>query len=104
VRAALIALLALMLVMRVGPICEAVAIAAVPSAPAMPGCEGKGHGTPEKKAPTAACSMPCAAALDGAPIARVAPLAYAAPGPWPVRHAGLLEFARAPATPPPRAV
>ncbi|WP_081933172.1 hypothetical protein [Sphingopyxis sp. LC363] len=102
-RTALFAVLALMLVLRVGPLCEAVAVAAVPSAATMVDCEGKSHRAPDNKAPAPACSMPCASAFQGEPIAHVAPLPFAAIVPWPGRQANLAGLARAPATPPPRA-
>lgn len=104
VRAAVFAVLAVMLVMRVGPICEAVAVAAVPGASAMAACEGDGHRAPTKKAAEAICSTPCAVAVDGAPIARVAALPFTAIAPWPVDHAGLAGLPDPPATPPPQTV
>ena len=104
VRTVFFAVLALMLVMRVGPICEAIAVAAIPSASAMAACEGNKHDTPTKKAPNANCSMPCAVALDSAPIARVPALPFTAIAPWPVDHAGLTGLPDPPATPPPQTV
>lgn len=104
VRAALFVALALMLLVRVGPLCESVAVAAVPSASAMASCEGMPANTSNKNMPAAACSMPCAAAIDGQTVAHAAPMPFSAIAPWPIRQTGLVGLACAPATPPPRTV
>lgn len=101
-RTAVLVVLAVLLLVRLGPFCEAAAQAA-PIASAMAGCEGKGTGAPEDKAPLPACATPCTA-VPGEALARVEPITVLPVAPWPGPSVGLAGAPIPPATPPPRTV